>query len=134
MYQNVKFFHFFQGLSSYSLIYLENLIVSSDMSILKKLNISSFRQFCLINLVFAITGSLAVVISGYLTDFLGESLRQDLPILYWSFRIIGIFIVYQVILWQLQGFSFLLRSMMRIHVHLFCQEFCQLHPLSVGHL
>ena len=98
MYQNVKFFHFFQGLSSYSLIYLENLIVSSDMSILKKLNISSFRQFCLINLVFAITGSLAVVISGYLTDFLGESLRQDLPILYWSFRIIGIFIVYQVIL------------------------------------
>ena len=68
------------------------------MSILKKLQISSFRQFCLINLVFAITGSLSVIISGYLTGFLGDNLRLDLPALYWSLRVVGIFVVYQVIL------------------------------------
>ena len=68
------------------------------MSILKKLQITSFRQFCLINLVFAITGSLAVFISGYLTGFLGTNLRLDLPALYWSLRVVGIFVVYQVIL------------------------------------
>ena len=68
------------------------------MSILKKLQISSFRQFCLINLVFAITGSLSVIISGYLTGFLGDNLRLDLPALYWSLRVVGIFVVFQVIL------------------------------------
>ena len=68
------------------------------MSILKKLQITSFRQFCLINLVFAITGSLAVIISGYLTGLIGEDLKSNLPFLYWMIRFIGIFVVYQVIL------------------------------------
>lgn len=39
-----------------------------------------------------------MVISGYLTDFMGEALKFELPVLYWSIRIVGIFIVYQVIL------------------------------------
>ncbi len=68
------------------------------MSLLKKLQISSFRQFFLINLVFAITGSLAVFISSYITGFLGDNLRLDTPALYWSLRVVVIFVVYQVIL------------------------------------
>lgn len=60
--------------------------------------IESNYQLIVIFLVFSINGSLAVAIAKPLLNFIGISQTVLSPILFWTLRIVIIFIVYQIFL------------------------------------
>ena len=65
--------------------------------IFEKLKIESASQFVLVNIVFAMTGTLAVYCSGYLLAFL--RIEEQLNYLfYWPLRVVLVFFCYQCLL------------------------------------
>lgn len=64
----------------------------------QRLNIDSNLQLLIILLVFAINGSLSVVLAKPFMQFIGISISTIHPILFWSFRILLMFVLYQILL------------------------------------
>ena len=60
--------------------------------------INSFSQFIIIMIVFAIAGSLSIIISEPLLEFIGLELDNMSAIKYYIIRILIIFPVYQIVL------------------------------------
>ena len=67
-------------------------------SLLKHMKIDSFNQFVLVMIVFAITGSLSLIVTVSFFEFLNLNVNSFSPLVFWPLRIIIIFFVYQVLL------------------------------------
>jgi len=61
-------------------------------------NINSNFQLLVILLVFTINGSLSVALAKPFMQFIGLSLETLHPVLFWSFRILLMFVLYQILL------------------------------------
>jgi len=61
-------------------------------------NINSNFQLIMILLVFSVNGSLSVALAKPITNFIGISAETTHPFIFWSIRILLMFIVYQVLL------------------------------------
>ena len=62
------------------------------------MKIQSFFQFVLVMVVFAITGSLSLIVTVSLFEVLNLNVDSFSPLVFWPLRIIFIFFVYQVLL------------------------------------
>ena len=62
------------------------------------MKIESFFQFVLVMIVFAITGSLSLIVTVSLFEVLNLNVNSFSPLVFWPLRIIFIFFVYQVLL------------------------------------
>ena len=62
------------------------------------MKIESFFQFVLVMIVFAITGSLSLIVTVSLFEVLNLNVDSFSPLVFWPLRIIFIFFVYQVLL------------------------------------
>lgn len=62
------------------------------------MKIESFFQFVLVMIVFAITGSLSLIVTVSLFGILNLNDDSFSPLVFWPLRIIFIFFVYQVLL------------------------------------
>ena len=62
------------------------------------MKIESFLQFVLVMIVFAITGSLSLIVTVSLFEVLNLNVDSFSPLVFWPLRIIFIFFVYQVLL------------------------------------
>ena len=62
------------------------------------MKIESFFQFVLVMIVFAITGSLSLIVTVSLFEILNLNVDSFSPLVFWPLRIIFIFFVYQVLL------------------------------------
>ena len=62
------------------------------------MKIESFFQFVLVMVVFAITGSLSLIVTVSLFEILNLNVDSFSPLVFWPLRIIFIFFVYQVLL------------------------------------
>ena len=62
------------------------------------MKIESFFQFVLVMIVFAITGSLSLIVTVSLFEVLNLNVNSFRPLVFWPLRIIFIFFVYQVLL------------------------------------
>ena len=62
------------------------------------MKIDSFNQFVLVMIVFAITGSLSLIVTVSFFEFLNLNVNSFSPLVFWPLRIIFIFFVYQVLL------------------------------------
>ena len=62
------------------------------------MKIESFFQFVLVMIVFAITGSLSLIVTVSLFKVLNLNVDSFSPLVFWPLRIIFIFFVYQVLL------------------------------------
>ena len=62
------------------------------------MKIDSFNQFVLVMIVFAITGSLSLIVTVSFFEFLNLNVNSFSPLVFWPLRIIIIFFVYQVLL------------------------------------
>ena len=62
------------------------------------MKIESFFQFVLVMIVFAITGSLSLIVTVSLFDVLNLNIDSFSPLVFWPLRIIFIFFIYQVLL------------------------------------
>ena len=62
------------------------------------MKIESFFQFVLVMIVFAITGSLSLIVTVSLFEVLNLNVDSYSPLVFWPLRIILIFFVYQVLL------------------------------------
>ena len=67
-------------------------------SLLKHMKSESFFQFVLVMIVFAITGSLSLIVTVSLFEILNLNVDSFSPLVFWPLRIIFIFFVYQVLL------------------------------------
>jgi len=67
-------------------------------SLLNHMKIESFFQFVLVMIVFAITGSLSLIVTVSLFEVLNLNVDSYSPLVFWPLRIIFIFFVYQVLL------------------------------------
>ena len=67
-------------------------------SLLKHMKIDSFFQFVLVMVVFAITGSLSLIVTVLLFEIFNLNVDSFSPLVFWPLRIIFIFFVYQVLL------------------------------------
>tara|TARA_Y100000748_G_C15460074_1_gene474555 strand:- start:706 stop:1122 length:417 start_codon:yes stop_codon:yes gene_type:complete len=103
------FFHIFCYF--FSLIILYNIynqsIFSKNMNkkdpgfmdmLFKRLNIQSFNQFILVMIVFAITGSLSLIVTFEFINAVGINSENTSPYLFWPVRIIFLFFSYQILL------------------------------------
>jgi len=61
-------------------------------------NITSNFQLIIIFLVFTINGSLSVAIAKPITNFIGISVETTNPFIFWTVRILLMFIIYQILL------------------------------------
>ena len=77
-------------------------VYRSTFKIMEKLkqrwNINSTFQLLIILLVFTINGSLSVALAKPFMEFIGLSLETLHPIAFWSFRILLMFVLYQILL------------------------------------
>ena len=64
----------------------------------ERLNIQSMSQFVLVNIVFALTGTLSVVVAGPIMEYMGIGAAHLNEWLYWTVRILVIFFFYQCLL------------------------------------
>jgi len=64
----------------------------------KRLNIQSFNQFVLVMIVFAITGSLSLIVTFEFINAVGINSDNTSPYLFWPVRIIFLFFSYQILL------------------------------------
>ncbi len=64
----------------------------------KRLNIQSFNQFILVMIVFAITGSLSLIVTFEFINAVGINSENTSPYLFWPVRIIFLFFSYQILL------------------------------------
>jgi len=64
----------------------------------KRLNIHSFNQFILVMIVFAVTGSLSLIVTFEFMNAVGINSANISPYLFWPVRIIFLFFVYQILL------------------------------------
>ena len=64
----------------------------------EKWGITSNFQLVIIFIVFSVTGSLSLLVSGPLLDFL--CIKQDLfsPYIFWPLRILIVFLIYQILI------------------------------------
>ena len=62
------------------------------------MKIESFFQFVLVMIVFAITGSLSLIVTVLFFEVLNLNVDSYSPLVFWPLRIIFIFFVYQVLL------------------------------------
>ena len=62
------------------------------------MKIESFFQFVLVMIVFAITGSLSLIVTVLFFEVLNLNVDSFSPLVFWPLRIIIIFFVYQVLL------------------------------------
>ena len=62
------------------------------------MKIESLFQFVLVMIVFAITGSLSLIVTVSLFEVLNLNVDSFSPFVFWPIRIIFIFFVYQVLL------------------------------------
>ena len=62
------------------------------------MKIQSFFQFVLVMIVFAITGSLSLIVTVSLFEILNLNIDSFSPLVFWPLRIIFIFFIYQVLL------------------------------------
>ena len=62
------------------------------------MKIESFFQFVLVMIVFAITGSLSLIVTVSLFEVLNLNIDSFSPLVFWPLRIIFIFFIYQVLL------------------------------------
>ena len=62
------------------------------------MKIESFFQFVLVMIVFAITGSLSLIVTVFFFEVLNLNVDSFSPLVFWPIRIIIIFFVYQVLL------------------------------------
>ena len=62
------------------------------------MKIESFFQFVLVMIVFAITGSLSLIVTVSLFEILNLNVDSFSPLVFWPLRIIFIFFIYQVLL------------------------------------
>ena len=62
------------------------------------MKIESFFQFVLVMIVFAITGSLSLIVTVSLFEILNLNVDSFSPLVFWPLRIIFIFFVYQFLL------------------------------------
>ena len=67
-------------------------------SLLKHMKIDSFFQFVLVMVVFAITGSLSLIVTVLLFEIFNLNVDSFSPLVFWPLRIVIIFFVYQVLL------------------------------------
>ena len=72
------------------------------MNIIKKittqLKINSARQFFLVMTVFAVTGSLSLILSDKILFLIGFNAELLTNLFYWPIKIILIFLIYQILL------------------------------------
>ena len=66
--------------------------------IFKHMNINNFTQFILIMVVFAVTGSLALLATFEFMETFGIDSVNTNPYFFWPLRIIFLFFVYQILL------------------------------------
>ena len=64
----------------------------------KRLNVHSFNQFILVMIVFAVTGSLSLIVTFGFMETVGINSINTSPYLFWPIRIIFLFFVYQILL------------------------------------
>ena len=64
----------------------------------KRLNVHSFSQFVLVMIVFAVTGSLSLIVTFQFMDTVGINSVNTSPYLFWPVRIIFLFFSYQILL------------------------------------
>ena len=64
----------------------------------KRLKIHNLNQFILVMIVFAITGSLSLLVTFEFLSAIGISSINTSPYLFWPVRIIFLFFVYQILL------------------------------------
>ncbi len=62
------------------------------------LNVKSLKQFILVNFVFALTGSLSLLVAGGIMEVLGINPEELYFFAYWSIRVVLIFFFYQCLL------------------------------------
>ena len=62
------------------------------------MKIESFFQFVLVMIVFAITGSLSLIVTVSLFEIFNLNVDSFSPLVFWPLRIFFIFFVYQVLL------------------------------------
>ena len=72
--------------------------MSLRTKVFRKLRINSGRQFLMVNLVFAVTGTLSVLCSGRLLLYLGIDSATLGTFFYWVSRILTLFLCYQCLL------------------------------------
>ena len=72
--------------------------VSLRTKVFRKLRINSGRQFLMVNLVFAVTGTLSVLCSGHLLLYFGIDSATMGNFFYWLSRIFILFLCYQCLL------------------------------------
>ena len=66
--------------------------------IIKHLNIDTFSQFVLVIIVFAITGSLSLIVTFEFMSAVGLNSNNVSSFLFWPARIIFLFFFYQILL------------------------------------
>lgn len=66
--------------------------------VLKRMNIHNVWQFIIIIIVFAVTGSLALVATMQFMEYINISSQNSSPFLFWPVRVIFLFIIYQILL------------------------------------
>ena len=64
----------------------------------KRLKIHSLNQFILVMIVFAITGSLSLLLTVEFMSTIGINSANSSPYFFWPIRIIFLFFVYQILL------------------------------------
>tara|TARA_B100000579_G_C22811092_1_gene845285 strand:- start:1175 stop:1504 length:330 start_codon:yes stop_codon:yes gene_type:complete len=64
----------------------------------KRLNVHSLNQFILVMIVFAVTGSLSLIVTFGFMETVGINSINTSPYLFWPIRIIFLFFVYQILL------------------------------------
>ena len=72
--------------------------MSLRTKVFRKLRINSGRQFLMVNLVFAVTGTLSVLCSGHLLLYFGIDSATMGNFFYWLSRIFILFLCYQCLL------------------------------------
>ena len=94
--------------------------MSFNEKIFVKLRIESGYQFVMVNVVFAVTGTLSVYSSGHLLFLLGIEVEALGVGLYWLARILTVFLCYQCLLilvaipfGQFRYFWFLQKKMLK---------------------
>tara|TARA_Y100000590_G_scaffold305201_1_gene344248 strand:- start:55 stop:471 length:417 start_codon:yes stop_codon:yes gene_type:complete len=103
------FFHIFWYFFSLIILYnaYNQSIFSTNMNkkilgfmdiLFKRLNVHSFSQFVLVMIVFAVTGSLSLIVTFQFMDTVGINSVNTSPYLFWPVRIIFLFFSYQILL------------------------------------
>jgi manganese efflux pump family protein len=60
--------------------------------------VESNFQLLIVNIVFAVTGTISVILAGFILDFIGLDINALSSSLYWTLRVLILMPIYQILL------------------------------------